>query len=405
MSKDISVKRSSVEEFKQKGGYRIIEPIYAADGKTVVRVKHCTLAAQKTGMSRDLIRRIVQQHPTERPRMGEFKYYAEFAEIPFMEDYERTHGTDVKYRTHVSTLRKLWKFLDKPAGFPCSLTVSDWDKVWNKESPFWNPALGRSGGIHEGYATPFHHVMDMCEHTAARKLFKGMKFTKGALKEWYLEEEDLRGKPNQPKTSLLYHLEENETLVLILLGIVEGARISSLIRQKPADINQKLGTIRCREPKMRGKEKEIVIRTIPQCVLNLVNRYIKDYQIKPQDRLFKKSDNFYREQMKHAGEQAGIVKPAAITTHIMKHTFVTQASHHGVPAELISEQTGTELRTLEAHYRAKDPKKARQHLRGEKQDIVPFIDWIRSLEPVFLDHYERIQREGAKVDDYRGKLP
>ena len=405
MSKDIKVKPSSVQEFKRKGGYRIVEPIYAADGTTVIRVKHCTLAAEQTGMKRDLIRRIVQQYPTERPIRGE-KRAEVFAKLEFAERYRLEHGDDVKYTTNRNIIRKAWSLLNKKP--PCSWTETDYKKLWNKdpdfESPFFKAELGAKGGIPENYGTPLRHVMDMCKHIDALRTFKCTKEEKGKYKGWFLNEIDLIGKPNEPKTSLLYHLQDNETLVLVYLGMAEGGRISSLRVQTPRHITWRTGEIYCEERKVRGKKGARPIRTVPECVINLVKRYVEDYKIDPDQKLFGKSTNFYNEQLSTAADEAGIVKPKPVTSHILKHTFVTQAAKRGIPEAEIEKQTGTEARTLMAHYQADDPQMTRHYLRGEESSVASFIDWMRSLEPVFLHHYERIQREGAKVDDYRGKL-
>jgi hypothetical protein len=67
--------------------------------------------------------------------------------------------------------------------------------------------------------------------------------------------------------------------------------------------------------------------------------------------------------------------------HVLKHTFVTQASRHGVSAENIVSQTGTELRTLEKFYRAKNEAKLRHEMQGTVYTAIPFHEWIRKLIP------------------------
>ena len=77
-----------------------------------------------------------------------------------------------------------------------------------------------------------------------------------------------------------------------------------------------------------------------------------DLDLAPKDNLFPRGYDFHFRRLRSAGRRAKLKK--VISTHILKHTFVTQASRHGVSAENIVDQTGTELRTLEKFYRAKD---------------------------------------------------
>lgn len=70
---------------------------------------------------------------------------------------------------------------------------------------------------------------------------------------------------------------------------------------------------------------------------------------------------------------------------ILKHTFVTQASRHGVSAENIVYQTGTELRTLEKFYRARDEASLRHEMQGTEYNTTPFHKWVRKLSTQFKE--------------------
>jgi hypothetical protein len=76
----------------------------------------------------------------------------------------------------------------------------------------------------------------------------------------------------------------------------------------------------------------------------------------------------------------------------LKHTFVTQASRHGVSAENIVNQTGTELRTLEKFYRAKDEAKLRHEMQGTIYKAIPFHEWIGTLSPYFRARYGELKQ-------------
>jgi len=153
-----------------------------------------------------------------------------------------------------------------------------------------------------------------------------------------------------------------------------------------------------REPKVT----KIYTRFIPQPVMDLIFQYIKDYAIEAEALLFTQSYSFYLSQLRSAGKRARI--PKTISTHILKHTFVTQASRHKVSEGTISAQTGTELRTLFAHYRAKDTRRMRSELLGEQFEGVSFDKWIDGLVPYFRENYERIKKRGQVFDGMRSRL-
>ena len=144
------------------------------------------------------------------------------------------------------------------------------------------------------------------------------------------------------------------------------------------------------EPKRQEFKSRLVIKP----VMDLIHRYIDDYQIQPKEPLFLHEYDFYLRSMKEAGKRVGIHK--TISTHILKHTFVTQAHRHGVSAENIVEQTGTDWETLKKHYRARDEKKMRHELLGESMDIIPFPKWLEGLIPFFNSAYERIKKSGIQ---------
>ena len=233
-------------------------------------------------------------------------------------------------------------------------------------------------------------MMRVTDRTNLLLEFKGTTLPSGGKKGWFLEDEDIIG--------ILGKLEENETLMMLGLGITKGARFSSLVLGKPEQVNWKDLHMTDYEPKITKH----VVRTVPRVMLDLLRRYIKDYQVQAQELLFTHKYSFYINQLQTAGKKAGIEKN--VTTHIMKHTFVSQASRHGVSAEVISEQCETELRTLNEYYKAKNPKKVRHELLDEKLDVVSWQKWIEGLIPYFIENYERIKREGSKVDGIRSKL-
>jgi hypothetical protein len=106
--------------------------------------------------------------------------------------------------------------------------------------------------------------------------------------------------------------------------------------------------------------------------------------------------------LQRAGRNAGLTD--TISTHIIKHSFVSQASFHGVSLDIISKQTGTEESTLKKFYRAEDVRRVRHELRGEEYGIISFPEWIeKTLHPHFVARYKEIKDKYARTDGLRLK--
>ena len=170
--------------------------------------------------------------------------------------------------------------------------------------------------------------------------------------------------------------------------------------QIPKYINYDTGRIRMYEP----KRKEYINRWLLPSIEPLLQAYVKDYHIPTDEVMFTRPENseFYRSKMVRAGKLAQLSHH--VTTHIMKHTFVSQAFKHNMTTDKIVEQTGTDWETLKKAYAAEHEALSRAEFRGEKlPETEPFREWYAKLMPTFLDNYERIKRSGI-VDGVRGKI-
>jgi len=360
------VKKTVLEEFVKKRGYEYVKR------KRNRKWKGISEASKKTGLSRPTIYSILEEYP-EPPSKTQPIYVEEFRDSEGCKEFIAKYGNRGNYKTQLNLVRRAFVILNKKD--PISWTKKDYQIIWN-HNKFVHPDLN---AIPEATATAFHNLMRVTDKTEFLLQFKGKKFPKGKKKEWFLEEDEIIG--------IASKLQCNATLLLLGLGTVKGGRFSALVQGTPNNINMKDSVMLDYEP----KRKQYLTRYVSRPIMKLLQDYIKDYKIKPKEKLFPHSYDYYNTNLSEAGEKAGIKK--TVSTHIMKHTFVTQGSRHGVSAEIISEQTGTELRTLTAHYRAKNPKKARHELLGEQTDVVPFYEWIRGLEPYFRENYERIKKQ------------
>jgi len=125
--------------------------------------------------------------------------------------------------------------------------------------------------------------------------------------------------------------------------------------------------------------------------MELLERFVDDMNLKPSDCIFKHGYTWHLKQLRSAGKNAGLKKK--ISTHILKHTFVTQAHRHGVNGDTISDQCGTELRCLVKFYRANDESRLRHEMQGTTYNFKPFHEWINELSYHSRARYRELKNE------------
>jgi integrase len=375
------VRKSILQRFKEKEGYSLVHKTESGAWRGIAE------AARATGLGEMTIRRILKEHPEE-PLKGVAKYVEEFTQTEGFKAYKMSFGRNPEFNSEVRRIRKAWLALNKKD--PMTWSKEDWQKIWTNPPFFMETFKDKAfHGVPEYYATPFHKLMKVTNKEKLLPIFKGKKYPKGGKREWFFDDEDIIG--------MCGAIEDNETLMMLGLGIIKGGRFSALVLGKPEQINEKDLIMLDYET----KRKDYVPRFILKPLMELLQRYIRDYDIKPDEPLFTQGYDWFLNSMKGYARKAGIQKN--VSTHILKHTFVTQAHRHGVSAEIIVEQTGTDWETLKQHYRARDEKKSRHELLGEKYDVVPFPLWFAGLMPYFTEAYERIKRSGI-ADGMRGRI-
>lgn len=362
------VKKKTIRLFYKRGGYEALK-------------ESVTKASEVTGLSRPTIYGILEKYPTKesvtRPKL---KYVEKFRESEGYKLWKQEMRDHSKYKIMTSHIVKAFSFIGNTD--PIGWGREQFAQIWSPDSPFWSEELG---GVHEHYATTFHHLMRVIERPELNNIFKGKKYDAGKKLNWYLHTEDIE--------KLVKEIEREDVLIYTLKGIVTGGRHSSIIRSKYKMFDLKDGVVRDREPKI----SKTLLRFLPQPSLLLFARYFKDFDFnsKPNEYIFQpKLDRdtayeYFNDALKEAGERAGLDK--IVTTHILKHTFVTQASKHGVSAEVIKEQVHTELRTLDKYYRAKDERKIRHELLGEEYDVMPMDEWFEHISGIFQNRYDQLR--------------
>jgi site-specific recombinase XerD len=154
------------------------------------------------------------------------------------------------------------------------------------------------------------------------------------------------------------------------------------------DVDEKNSAILMFEPKLN----KYVPRLFHPKAIELVKRYINDFHIKPNESLFL-NESTMRKYLKKVSLKAGVSKIAGVqgAWHITKHTFVTQGVYHGLSIEVVSDQAGTDPKTLLDFYAGMKEKKLRAELLGEKSVIEPFHMWsLRVIIEPAIKRYEEL---------------
>lgn len=331
------IKKNVLDRFVKLGGYETVK-------KKRGKWKNISLASKRTGLSRPTIYAILEEYP-DPPSKTRPKYIDEFEESEgyrlLKEKYQKnvTAGT---FQHRVKPIMKAWKFLNKKD--PVSWNEQDYLKIWNIEE-FNIPEIG----FDENIASAFHIMMKLTKqaHLIDQPEFKGHKHPAGKKKLWFMHEPEI-------KDTALTQLEI-DSLLFEFGGICWGARASAMLGVKVKDISFHDRSIQVFEKKMKKKANPYVAKYPPLAFLRLLKQYIEDFSLQPEDTIFPKSYTFYNEALKNAGVKANLKKN--LSTHILKHTFVSQGHRHRLSRETIIEMTGTEDQTIKKFYLSVDEKK------------------------------------------------
>jgi integrase len=357
------VKRSIVDKFVRLGGYETVK-------KKKGKWKNISLACKRTGISRPTIYAILEEYP-DPPSKTRPKYIDEFEKSEgyrlLKEKYQKnvTPGT---FQHRVKPIMKAWKFLNKKD--PVSWNEQDYLKIWNMEK-FIIPEIG----FDENIASAFHIMMKLTKqaHLIDQPEFKGHKRPPGRKKEWFLQDQEI--------IDLCNFIDKPDVLVFDFAGTVWGARSSGMLATKVSDVHFEDYSITVYEPKTR----QFVSKYPPIPFFMLLKKYVKDFNLQPEDPLFPNSYSYYNTKLQKAGKRAGIRKN--VTTHILKHTFVSQGHRHRLTKETIIEMTGTEDQTIKKFYLSISEKKVRHETQGLEWDTISFYEWVELLYPYFEQKY------------------
>ncbi len=126
---------------------------------------------------------------------------------------------------------------------------------------------------------------------------------------------------------IIFRTENPRDRLILELMARGGMRVSETLNLTPKDVEDRKVIIR--GPKS-GREWEVVF--IPQKVADRLKEYIRDQEIKPDERIFPISYPAARKVAKKAGRLVGI----NLQTHDLRRHAATYASRSGTPLEIIS---------------------------------------------------------------------
>jgi len=309
--------------------------------------KGISKASKVLGFSRPTIYKALELYPEmpKNPKKIIPNYVQEFEGSPTVQSFRQKYeGTLVDFKPSLSTGLKAWKILGKKD--PLCWNKADFEKLWHHET-FRDSMTGK---IRPTRAVQLRLWMRHIRRHDLLEEFKtkGLKRPKGMKKLWYLTLHEVK--------ALMKAIDRLDILLLARVGLETGSRISALVTITPNTIDFENNVVMVYERKV----KEWVSKTMRKEVMDMIRQYIEDHEIKPNERLFPFEPQTYRKQLKTYGKKAGISKTTS--PHILKHSFVTQASAHNVSMEVISQQTGTDPQTLKDFYLFINPDKMRSEL-------------------------------------------
>ena len=358
----------TLSKFERLGGYDIVEK--AKKGWETWGI--ISELAKKTKISRPTIYE-VRKRFAERPKRILPVYVEEFGnsrgyEI-LKEKLAHTMSTE-RFRALASTTLQAFKVLKNKD--PISWDEADFLKLWQcreLRDPLTNY-------IESNKSVFLRAVMKAIGRHDLRDKFPTKKRPNGTKRLWYLKDDEIK--------RLIETIQEIDTLLFMRFGIEGGGRASAILSITPEQIDYEQRCVNVYEK----KTKEWIPKFYQAETLDMAKRYIHDFDIKPKQRLFPRTRQTYSHRLEFAGQLTDIEK--TLSSHILKHTFVSQASARGVSLDTISDQTGTDPTTLKDYYQARNVAKQRHELLAEPYDPEPFGVWVKSLDPLYKKRYEEL---------------
>jgi hypothetical protein len=423
------VSRKTLQKFIRKGGYEIVAEEKEGWEKWGLLTDNSRLRIE-TGLSKPVLISIKNQYPTkeqaedyllkrthETRRVERFEETAAWRIIdrdlrikkPTLTKPERTKDNMKRAYTYCHYVLAYKEPLDWTTEDIANLRIGNIEsydpKTFETRKKFWeNKILDKHKvppDIKYGVAVNLRQGFDVLGKPDLKAPLTKTQMRTPTKKEHYLREEQI--------ISLLggedgkgVGINEIDTLMFFTIQTLGGARESSVYLVQRNDIKDVY--IAMREPKLEAKGKAEVERFYDPKIIQLLIDYCNYAKIES-GHLFKFQKRDFNKRLRRASKECGIFflnlkgEKRLLTSHVLKHTFVTQASTHGWTSEAIEDQTGTEWRNLKLYYRGEHSQAAKLAVLGEKAlGQISWKEWIDStIYPAIKRRYDFLIAEGKQV--------
>jgi hypothetical protein len=357
-------------------------------------------ASRKLGLSRPTIDKWLAQYPTgmpEKPKKTEPAYFAQFEESRCAKEIRsRYYDTATRKISDMGerifrVAREAWKARGNKD--PLTFDLQDFLFFFGTVNqapypPFVDPQTNK---IEFNHAVALRVIMRLGR---ARDLVDDLRFTTKELKReagrkryWYLEQDEIILTVNR--------INELDTLMFFYLGILLGGRGNAVRNMLVANIHRQAQSLTIRETKI-GKTVE---KDLFDFSLEYLWQYVIDFDLK--NRVFHVALETLNERLSLASIEAGLPPEKRITSHMLKHTTVTQMSLHGVDIDVISDYVETDPQTLMDFYRGGGRDKIRAQILDLPRTQETWKQFVQKIHPYFVARYNVLKPlSRVKVDGY-----
>jgi hypothetical protein len=357
-------------------------------------------AARKLGMDRKTIDKWLAQYPQgmpQKPKMTEPAYFQQFEQTSSAKVIRgRYYDTATKKIKPTGErifriAREAWKARNSKD--PLTFDLQDFLFFFGTVNqapypPFVDPQTNK---IEFNRAVALRVIMKLGR---ARDLIGDLRFTTKGLKReagrkryWYLEQDEIILAVN--------HINEPDTLLFFYLGILLGGRGNAVRNMLVANIHRQAQSVTIRETKI-GKTVE---KDLFDFSLEFLWQYVIDFDLK--DRVFHVELDTLNDRLSTASIKAGLPPQKRITSHMLKHTTVTQMGLHGVDIDVISDYVETDPQTLMDFYRGGGKEKIRAQILDLPRTQETWKQFVQKIHPYFAARYKAIKPYAEKVNGFR----
>jgi len=390
--------------------HEIVKPVIdsktgkqARTPKGALKWRGLSKAGREFGVTRQTIANWLEEHPTpperERPtkRMKPVK----------VQQFEKTKAWGFikgdKFQSRIkNVLIQAWEYLDMID--PATWNANHYKALrkethQGRENPLY---IAATGDISPEDATNIRRFLDLAR-PPNKDEFKDIledvpKRPTGTRKNWYIEAPDI--------IKLIPAISRLDVLMFTLVDIESGARPIAIAggkessgRELPLNLRYTKRSIdkdRNVIQRWENKKKKWARAKHQTEHIDLLERYIKDMGIGPDEMIFPFTPATYSNNLKKYGIKAGVARfsEKGAAAYVLRHTFTTQALSHNVSIEAVMEQGGWKTPDVIMQFYAglKESKLDAEFLDKKPKDELTWKEWLTQFTPLFQEQYDKIIR-------------